>query len=316
MSVTYKVEDIEISAVRDRAMFNTFAGNNSYVIANIGQELAVSYSDSSFVVELGTGEAVICGGSMTSTGTASTLTLGQNQSGYLVIRIDLSQTGENICRFYKVTSLVQQNINGGSEYIYDLPLYRYTTNGTGVSSVTDVRRILSSTLDLVPSPTIDSALSSSSTRAVQNKVINTALSGKAPTSHASSNTTYGLGTTSNYGHVKTINALTQGSHLDGTALSAYQGKILKGLIDTNTTSISTVNDTINALDYTGTGARTKTVTKVTQTNGKVSATFTDLTIPVEIDTPQSNYTGGGYKVVYLTSKPTNLRNGYIYLIKG
>lgn len=49
----------------------------------------------------------------------------------------------------------------------------------------------------------------------------------APTSHASIVSTYGLGTTANYGHVKTINALTQSSHSDGTALSAYQGYVLQ-----------------------------------------------------------------------------------------
>ncbi len=79
--------------------------------------------------------------------------------------------------------------------------------------------------------TVDSALSSTSTNPVQNKVVNTALSGKAPTSHASSATTYGVGTTSNYGHVKTVNDLTQSSHSNGTALSAYQGKVLKDLVD-------------------------------------------------------------------------------------
>lgn len=47
-----------------------------------------------------------------------------------------------------------------------------------------------------------------------------------PSSHASTASTYGLGTTTNYGHVKTINALTQSSHADGTALSAYQGYLL------------------------------------------------------------------------------------------
>ena len=42
------------------------------------------------------------------------------------------------------------------------------------------------------------------TSAVQTQLdnINTALDGKAPTSHASSDTTYGKGTSSNYGHVK------------------------------------------------------------------------------------------------------------------
>lgn len=50
--------------------------------------------------------------------------------------------------------------------------------------------------------------------------------GKAPNNHASTGASYGLGTTANYGHVKTINGLTQSSHVNGTALSAYQGYIL------------------------------------------------------------------------------------------
>lgn len=56
---------------------------------------------------------------------------------------------------------------------------------------------------------------------------------KAPTSHASTGTSYGLGTTANYGHVKTVNALTQASHVDGLALSAYQGKVLDDKITLN-----------------------------------------------------------------------------------
>ena len=49
---------------------------------------------------------------------------------------------------------------------------------------------------------------------------------RTPTSHAVNANTYGLGTTGVYGHVKTINGLTQSSHSDGLALSAYQGKVL------------------------------------------------------------------------------------------
>ncbi len=50
--------------------------------------------------------------------------------------------------------------------------------------------------------------------------------GKAPTSHASTGSTYGLGTTGNYGHCKVINDLTHSSFANGEALSAYQGKLL------------------------------------------------------------------------------------------
>lgn len=141
MAVSFKVEDVIISALRDRAMFNTFAGNQSYVIKDIGQELEVLYSAQSFIVQLGTGEAVICGGSMLSEGEENTLTLGQNESGYIVIRIDLSQTGTNICQFYNTPTLVQGNINNGSDYIYDLPLYQYVTNSSGVQNMNDIRSI-------------------------------------------------------------------------------------------------------------------------------------------------------------------------------
>lgn len=55
--------------------------------------------------------------------------------------------------------------------------------------------------------------------------------GKAPNSHASSGTTYGVGTTANYGHCKTINGLTQSSHVNGNALSAYQGKVLNDKVN-------------------------------------------------------------------------------------
>lgn len=225
MSISFKVEDVSISAKRDRAMFNTFAGNRSYVIQGVGDELAVASSSSSFVVTLGTGEAVICGGSMLSEGSASTLTLQENQSGYIVIRVDLSQTGDNICRFMNVASLVQENINDDG-LVYDLPLYQYSTNGSGVSSITDRREIINSSLSFVPAPTYDTGLSTTSTNAVQNRVVTTQLNNKAPTNHAATHTGYGVGTPSDYGHVKTINDLNQSSFSSGNALSAYQGYVL------------------------------------------------------------------------------------------
>jgi len=75
----------------------------------------------------------------------------------------------------------------------------------------------------------DSVSSTSTTMAATPSAVKSAYdlaNAKAPTSHASTTTTYGIGTTTNYGHVKTINALTQTAHADGTALSAYQGYVL------------------------------------------------------------------------------------------
>ena len=79
--------------------------------------------------------------------------------------------------------------------------------------------------------TFDSTPTANSNNPVTSGGIKTALDGKASNSHASSSTTYGVGTTANYGHVKVINGLTQSAYADGEALAAYQGKVLKGLID-------------------------------------------------------------------------------------
>lgn len=63
------------------------------------------------------------------------------------------------------------------------------------------------------------------------KLAKTSLDGKAPTSHANSATTYGVGSDSNYGHNKVIQNLTTTSTSNGLSLHANQGKALKDLID-------------------------------------------------------------------------------------
>lgn len=85
-----------------------------------------------------------------------------------------------------------------------------------------------------------------------NKPISTAtqaaLNDKAPTSHASSGTTYGIGTQTNFGHVKVVDNLNA-TNINGYALSAAQGKVLNDKIDAiptvtvedNLTSTSTTN---------------------------------------------------------------------------
>ena len=64
----------------------------------------------------------------------------------------------------------------------------------------------------------------------------------APKSHASSANTYGVGTTANYGHNKVINDLTHTAFANGEALAAYQGKVLKDLIDGKITITKNTND--------------------------------------------------------------------------
>ena len=92
---------------------------------------------------------------------------------------------------------------------------------------------------------VDASLSSTSTNPLQNKAINTALDGKAPTNHSSSATSYGVGTGSNYGHNKIVDNLNQSSNENGTSLSAHQGYVLKGLIDAKSDFSGSYNDLTN-----------------------------------------------------------------------
>ena len=71
--------------------------------------------------------------------------------------------------------------------------------------------------------------------------------GKAPTSHSSSATTYGVGTSSNYGHLKITDALN--STATDTAASAKAVKTLNDAI----TSLSSSSGSIEVFSYAGTG---------------------------------------------------------------
>ena len=138
-----------------------------------------------------------------------------------------SITALTTASFKKIKYDAQGHITGTADVsASDLPshTHNYSTFSGSYNDLTDKPNIPSAV-------TVDTTLSSTSNNPIANSTVNTALGGKAPTSHASSATTYGVGTTSNYGHVKTINGLTQSSHSNGTALSAYQGYVLKQAVD-------------------------------------------------------------------------------------
>lgn len=74
---------------------------------------------------------------------------------------------------------------------------------------------------------------------------------KAPKSHASAESTYGVGTSSSYGHLKIANNLTTAT-ASGVALSAAQGKVLDEKITAITSSVSTVPPSLTAVSPDGT----------------------------------------------------------------
>lgn len=67
----------------------------------------------------------------------------------------------------------------------------------------------------------------------------------APIDHALETNRYGLGSNSKYGHVKTINNLDTVNFVNGEALSAYQGNVLKSMIENLSKPISTVKNANN-----------------------------------------------------------------------
>lgn len=105
-------------------------------------------------------------------------------------------------------------------------------------------------------------------------------------SHASSSTTYGPGTTSNYGHVKLRDDLTQTSYTAGEALSSHQGNVLAGDIGPletgNTATAAHAKDSyfvwkgqfVKATAAIAIGATIASGTNVTSTN--VSAVLSEL----------------------------------------
>ena len=87
--------------------------------------------------------------------------------------------------------------------------------------------------------------SSTDTQYPSAKLVYNQLNNKAPTSHASSSTTYGVATNSNYGHTKVINNLTTSNNNNGEALSAYQGKVLNdNKVDKNDFNVNYVHSFI------------------------------------------------------------------------
>ena len=141
----------------------------------------------------------------------------------------------------------------------------------------------------------------------------TAVNAKAPTSHASSASTYGVGTSSSYGHLKLANNLTTTS-TSGYALNAAQGKALKDLIDAITPTPPTLTATtadgtaIGADGWTGTGWYCKTANTKYAADSKVDSRlsgFNRFCLKPASDngewqnwTPYFDYNGTAYEFFY------------------
>lgn len=133
--------NVVIPAERDGALYNFLVGGQDYVFANIGDAFEITPSASSFLITLGTGEGVVSGRHVTEetvNNANSMIQLDANSSGYIVIRVDLTRPAGTEAFLYATPVLSAQDLNNNGT-VHDLPLYQYTTNGSGVSSFTDIR---------------------------------------------------------------------------------------------------------------------------------------------------------------------------------
>ena len=141
--------NVNITAQEDARLYDYLAGQNAdYVIQNVGDSLAVSSTTTSLLVTLGSGEAVVQGRHLTNTdSTGVQLTLPQNTTAYLVLRLDLSQSLGNELSFISTPSLEDDDLNNAG-VVRDLVLYQYVTDANGVATLTDKRNFKTNQTDI------------------------------------------------------------------------------------------------------------------------------------------------------------------------
>ena len=146
--------NVNITAQEDARLYDYLAGQNAdYIIQNVGDSLAVSSTTTSLLVTLGSGEAVVQGRHLTNTdSTGVQLTLPQNTTAYLVLRLDLSQSLGNELSFISTPSLEDDDLNNAG-VVRDLVLYQYITDANGVATLTDKRNFKTNQTDINDSQT-------------------------------------------------------------------------------------------------------------------------------------------------------------------
>lgn len=112
------------------------------VVAGVGDEFTIGYSNNSLNVTFEMGSEAVIGGAFFKVTADETLTLPANTNIYVCARINLSKADGSKGSFEALTSanIKSENLNGSGS-IRDMSLYRVTTNATGVTQVVDVRTI-------------------------------------------------------------------------------------------------------------------------------------------------------------------------------
>lgn len=164
---------------------------------------------------------------------------------------------------------------GDKEYngTNDINIIVATNSISGLMSASDKKK-LDGIATGATKITVDTSLSSTSTNPVQNKVINSALSGKAGTSVATTNTN-GLMSAADKTKLDGIatgaNKTTVDSSLSASSTNPVQNKVIKSALDGKlSTSGGTLTGNLNGQYITGTQLQTTQATDLGRTPGKIA----------------------------------------------
>lgn len=130
-----------ITPAMDGAVYQT--ATNDCVVGDVGDMFAINYSSASLNVTFNAGSEAVIGGAFFKITSLESVTLTANSTIYLCANIDLTRANGSRGKFVERTSSNMQNDNiNGSGTSRDLLLYVITTNGSGVTGVTDSRYIV------------------------------------------------------------------------------------------------------------------------------------------------------------------------------
>lgn len=211
---------------------------------------------------------------------------------------------------------------GDKEYngTNDINIIVATNSISGLMSASDKKK-LDGIATGATKITVDTSLSSTSTNPVQNKVINSALSGKAGTSVATTNTN-GLMSAEDKTKLNGIatgaNKTTVDSSLSASSTNPVQNKVIKSALDGKlSTSGGTLTGNLSGQCLAGTWLQTTQATDLNRTPGKIAVLddsgWVYYRTPAEIksDIGANGYlpTSGGTMTGAITTKGIKLTSG-------
>lgn len=136
----HDTDPYEVTPKMDGGIYQRFKDS---VCAGIGDEFALTYSNSSLDVSFAAGSQAVIGGAYFRVMQQESITLTANSTIYLCANINLGNPNGSTGSFVQRTSSNMQSDNlNGTGSSRDMLLYVITTSASGVSSVQDKRVIL------------------------------------------------------------------------------------------------------------------------------------------------------------------------------